>query len=155
VLGDCALHLAPTLSLSVQVRRALVPPLDVKHVLLCRCHGTPVAFNAGAAYCVQTTQLDRFDVLEALQVGGMLFAAPTEAPSAAAFCEALVAWRGALQCESIDDGDPAFARWRNEAALAALMQASPLVARRTSPPAPSLEPSRKTQLKLSFASLML
>jgi hypothetical protein len=96
---------------------------------------------------VQTTQLDRFDVLEALQVGGMLFAAPTEAPSAAAFCEALVAWRGALQCESIDDGDPAFARWRNEAALAALMQASPLVARRTSPPAP-VSPTARPSLAL-------
>jgi hypothetical protein len=266
-LGECALHLAPTLSLSVQVRRALVPPLDVKHVLLCRCHGTPVAFSAGAAYCVQTTQLDRFDVLEALQVGGTLFsgapalAAPTEAPSAAAFCETLMACSaapidplriggaapllvlpraildadvdfalalkqaaantdlfaavreqliasnqgllvraanaelfallpsrglalalhaylpatplavvasssggsvgdesaaaaaaaaaalGALQCESIGDGDPAFVRWRNEAALAALMQASPLVARRTTAPAP-MSPTARPSLAL-------
>jgi hypothetical protein len=65
----------------------------------------------------------------------------------AAAAAAVAAALGALQCESIDDGDPAFARWRNEAALAALMQASPLVARRTSPPAP-VSPTARPSLAL-------
>jgi len=67
--------------------------------------------------------------------------------SAARAAAAAAAALGALQCESIGDGDPAFVRWRNEAALAALMQASPLVARRTTAPAP-MSPTARPSLAL-------
>ncbi len=101
VLSQCALLLSPTTAIDVEVRRALVPPLEVARALVCRCHNAAVAVHAGAAFCTRTAQLDRYDVRESVSVGSATFAADGAlAPSVAAAGEPI---RGPLEACAIVD----------------------------------------------------
>jgi hypothetical protein len=62
-LGECAIALSCEVAVHVQVRRAFAPPLAVAAARVCRCH--------------HSAQLDRFDVIDCIDVGGTLVSAST------------------------------------------------------------------------------
>lgn len=75
-LAECALALSYDTVVFVQVRRAFAPPIVVAAARVCRCHHAPVAVHGEQAYCSRTAQIDRFDVIECIDVGGKLVVAP-------------------------------------------------------------------------------
>lgn len=83
-LGEYAIALSCDVALQVQVRRAFAPPLHVAAARACRCHHVPAAMHDGRAYCTRSAQIDRFDVLECVDVGGKLVGAGGDTPPLAA-----------------------------------------------------------------------
>jgi hypothetical protein len=75
-LAECTVTLSCDTAVSVQVRRAFAPPIVVAAARVCRCHHAPVAVHGEHVYCSRTAQIDRFDVIECIDVGGKLVLAP-------------------------------------------------------------------------------